>query len=150
GGGFHRYSVDRFWCVPHFEKMLYDNAQLARVYLEAFALTHDPAFRQTAVRIFEFVRRELTSDEGGFFCALDAESEHEEGKYYVWSRPEVRAALDSRDFDVVSSVQMRGPPNFSGDRYVLQLTDSLPAMAEKAGIPERELADLLDRAAASL
>ena len=86
GGGFHRYSVDAKWLVPHFEKMLYDNAQLAKVYLHAYRLTKKPLYRTIAEEIFEFVFREMTSPEGGFYSAIDAEVDAEEGKFYVWTR----------------------------------------------------------------
>ena len=93
GGGFHRYSTDAIWLVPHFEKMLYDNAQLAPVYAEAFARWDDPEYRRVAEEMLEWVRREMTSPEGGFFSALDADSEGGEGAYYLWSRAEIIDAL---------------------------------------------------------
>ena len=85
GGGFHRYSVDAKWLVPHFEKMLYDNAQLAKVYLRAYRLTKESRYRRIAEEIFSFIFREMTAPEGGFYSALDAETDAEEGKYYVWT-----------------------------------------------------------------
>jgi uncharacterized protein YyaL (SSP411 family) len=150
GGGFHRYSVDRFWRVPHFEKMLYDNAQLARVYLEAFALTRDRAFAHIGTRALAFVERELTSREGGFYSALDAESEHEEGKYYVWTREEVQSLLSPHEASVVVSALMGGPPHFPDDRYVLQLGDSLPSRAKQTGVDEGSLASVLEQSAVKL
>ncbi len=101
GGGFHRYSVDRFWHIPHFEKMLYDQAQLASAYLDAFQIARDPRDADTARAILGYVRREMISPEGGFFSAEDADSplpEHPEqtgeGAFYVWSQAEIEAALD--------------------------------------------------------
>ncbi len=100
GGGFHRYSVDKFWHVPHFEKMLYDQAQLASSYLDAFQVTRDPAFEKTARGILDYVRREMTSKFGGFYSAEDADSiiehgkpEHAEGAFYVWTKAEIVKVL---------------------------------------------------------
>lgn len=93
GGGFHRYSVDGQWLVPHFEKMLYDNAQLVRIYLDGWRLTKEPRFRQVVEETLDYVRRELTHPDGAFFAAQDADSEGTEGKYFVWERQEVLAVL---------------------------------------------------------
>jgi uncharacterized protein YyaL (SSP411 family) len=100
GGGFHRYSVDRFWHVPHFEKMLYDQAQLACSYLDAFQVTHDPVHERVARDILDYVRRDMTDAGGGFYSAEDADSlfeqgkpEHGEGVFYVWSKDEIARAL---------------------------------------------------------
>ena len=104
GGGFHRYSVDEFWHVPHFEKMLYDQAQLAVAFLEAWQLTHDEFFASIAREVLEYVLRDMTHPEGGFFSAEDADSllahgrpEHAEGAYYVWSRQEIVEVLGEED-----------------------------------------------------
>lgn len=105
GGGFHRYSVDAFWHVPHFEKMLYDQAQLAVAYLEAFQITREPLFEEVARDILDYTRRDMMADEGGFFSAEDADSEvadcgqsgapveKREGAFYVWSKAEIDSAL---------------------------------------------------------
>ena len=90
GGGFHRYSVDRYWNIPHFEKMLYDNGQLATVYSEAYALTGRPDFKRVVEGILEYTDREMRDESGAFYSALDAESEDEEGKFYRWDRAESR------------------------------------------------------------
>ena len=121
GGGFARYSVDAFWHVPHFEKMLYDQAQLAVSYLEAFQITHDPLCESVARDVLDYVRRDMTAPEGGFYSAEDADSiiehgkpEHAEGAFYVWTEDEIEAALgeDAKLFKEVYGVKPNGnaPP----------------------------------------
>lgn len=97
GGGFHRYSVDAFWLVPHFEKMLYDNAQLARIYLHLYQAVKEPFYRRIAEEILDYVLREMTSSQGGFYSSQDADSEGEEGKFFVWTPKEIRQALEPDD-----------------------------------------------------
>lgn len=104
GGGFHRYSTDARWLVPHFEKMLYDNAQLAVVYTEAWQVTGDPFYRQIAEETLDYVRREMTRDDGPFFSTQDADSEGVEGKFFVWTPTEVQAILGKEDAQIASSV----------------------------------------------
>ncbi len=97
GGGFHRYSTERTWTVPHFEKMLYDNAQLLEVYARAWGQTGKPLYRRVAREIIEFIRREMTSPEGAFYSALDAETNGEEGRFYAWTDEEIDRAIGSKD-----------------------------------------------------
>jgi len=111
GGGFHRYSTDERWFLPHFEKMLYDNAQLARAYAEGFALTGDADYRAAAMDTCDWVLREMSGPGGGFFSALDADSEGQEGKFYVWTRAEIVEALGKDEGDAfcrVYGVEERG------------------------------------------
>jgi uncharacterized protein YyaL (SSP411 family) len=119
GGGFSRYSVDNFWRVPHFEKMLYDNAQLARAYLHAWQITKDQQFKQIVIETLDFVARELTHPAGGFYSSLDADSEGEEGKFYVWALDEIREVLGdaSEFFEAAYGISERG--NWEG-KTVLQ------------------------------
>ena len=134
GGGFHRYSVDARWLVPHFEKMLYDNALLARVYLNAFQVTGDGDLREVAERTLDHLLRDLRDPAGGFYSALDADSEGEEGVFYVWTPEQVRAVLGSdaaslfaRCYDVSDA------GNFEG-RSILHLPHDLEAVARIEGL----------------
>ncbi len=143
GGGFHRYSVDAKWLVPHFEKMLYDNAQLAKVYLRAYQLTQEPHYRRVAAEIFGFVFREMTAPEGGFYSALDAETDAEEGKYYIWTADEVQKVLGKKEaerFEAVYGVD-KGP-NFEGKSvlYVPEGTDAEDDLKSVASAREKLLA----------
>jgi uncharacterized protein YyaL (SSP411 family) len=99
GGGFHRYSTDAKWLVPHFEQMLYDNAQLARAYVHALALTGEPAYRDTVVGVLDYLLRELRTDDGGFAASQDADTEGEEGATFVWSAAELREVLGEAGLD---------------------------------------------------
>ena len=115
GGGFHRYSVDAKWLVPHFEKMLYDNAQLAKVYLQAYKITEKPQYRRIAEELFSFIAREMTAPDGGFYSALDAETDAEEGKYYVWTEDEIKKVLSKKDVKQFASIYgVDKGPNFDG------------------------------------
>jgi len=115
GGGFHRYSVDDRWLVPHFEKMLYDNALLARAYLDAWQLTHDPALARVVDATLRFVLREMTSPEGGFYSSLDADSEGEEGRFYLWTPQELEAVLGIADAGALGSAfDVTAAGNFEG------------------------------------
>jgi len=137
GGGFHRYSTDAKWLVPHFEKMLYDNAELAIVYLEAFQASGEATFADVAREILGYVEREMTSPEGAFWSAGDAESEGGEGRYFLWTAAEIDDALGQRAslFRALYGVTPDG--NIEG-RNVLHLAATAEAVAAGAGIsPER-------------
>lgn len=143
GGGFHRYSTDRFWRVPHFEKMLYDNAQLADVYVAAYQATRKQQYRAVADDIFGFVLRELTDELGGFYSALDAETAGVEGKYYVWTRDEVKQALEPDEVRLIAQ-------HFGMDRessfehgYVFEVVRSVAELAQDFKLSPKEIEDHL-------
>ncbi|HLX21721.1 MAG TPA: thioredoxin domain-containing protein [Usitatibacter sp.] len=120
GGGFARYSVDERWAIPHFEKMLYDNGWLLRLYADAWTVTRDPLFRRVCEETCAWVMREMQSPAGGYYSSLDADSEGEEGRYYVWTVEEIRAHLTPEEFAVtVPAFGLDGPPNFEGHAWHL-------------------------------
>ena len=149
GGGFHRYSVDGEWLVPHFEKMLYDNAQLARVYTHAYQLTGTALYRRVAEEILRYVQREMTSPEGGFYASQDADSEGEEGKFFVWTPDEIETLLatDAPLFMRVYDVTPYG--NFEG-KNILHLERGLDEVAREEGMDEQALSARLARCRATL
>jgi len=114
GGGFHRYSVDDRWLVPHFEKMLYDNAQLARVYLHAWQVTSNPFHRTIAEETLDYVIREMTSPAGGFYSTQDADSEGEEGRFFIWTPDEVQAVLGDQAAPFLAGYNVTERGNFEG------------------------------------
>ena len=144
GGGFHRYSTDASWLVPHFEKMLYDNAQLALAYLHAFLLTREESFHRTTVETLDFIQNELTGPEGGFYSSLDADSQGEEGIFYIWSLDEIRAVLAPTGtldlFELVYALSPEG--NFEG-RSVLRRRAVDRELAEVLGMDIRAMNDKL-------
>jgi|JFJP01.1.fsa_nt_gi hypothetical protein len=123
GGGFSRYSTDNFWRVPHFEKMLYDNALLVRAYLHAWQVTKEPAFKRIVEETLDFVQREMTHEQGGFYSSLDADSEGVEGKFYVWTLDEIRATLkeDSDFFEAAYGISAGG--NWEGKTVLQRVLD---------------------------
>lgn len=141
GGGFHRYSVDERWLVPHFEKMLYDNALLARVYLHAYQITGEMYFRDVVEDTLDYILREMTSPAGGFYSAQDADSEGEEGKFYVWSFDEFRAALDGVTDHLDALIAYWGltpEGNFEG-KNILHVTDMLERVAVRHGLTVEQM-----------
>ena len=144
GGGFSRYSTDNFWRVPHFEKMLYDNAQLARAYLHAWQITGDPYFEQILIETLDFVAREMTHSDGGFYSSLDADSEGEEGKFYVWTLEEIRATLkdESDFFEAAYGVTARG--NWEGHIVLQRALDDASLAARFKLDPEAVPVKLAD------
>jgi len=131
GGGFHRYSTDGEWLLPHFEKMLYDNAQLMRAYADAYELTGHERYREAAADIFSWIEREMTGDDGGFYSALDSESDGEEGRFYVWSIAELNEVLgedDAKLFAEVYSFTAEG--NFEEERTGERTGHNIPHLEQ--------------------
>ncbi|HEY6146082.1 MAG TPA: thioredoxin domain-containing protein, partial [Thermoanaerobaculia bacterium] len=144
GGGFHRYSVDERWLVPHFEKMLYDNALLAKVYLFASRELGNPAHERIARETLDYLLREMTPPGGGFFAAQDADSEGEEGAFYVWTPEELTDAL-GEDAGRIAAARFGVTPegNFEGRRTVLSIVRSVAELASEFGRPEAEIERVL-------
>ena len=135
GGGFARYSVDAHWLVPHFEKMLYDNALLARTYLYAYQQTKNPDYRRVAEETFEYIIRDMTDRSGGFYSSEDADSEGEEGKFYVWTPDEIIGVLgeeEGRFFCDFYDVSAGG--NFEHGQSILNTPQTIEAFAEQRGL----------------
>jgi uncharacterized protein YyaL (SSP411 family) len=150
GGGFHRYSVDAVWLVPHFEKMLYDQAQLAPLYLGAWQATGDGAFRRVAEETLDYVVREMTDPEGGFYSTQDADSEGEEGKFFLWTADELAEALDPDEARAAALYWgVADGPNFEG-RSILCVPREAAEVARDLGLEADRLAPLLARARARL
>ena len=145
GGGFARYSTDERWLVPHFEKMLYDNAQLASVYLDAYQVTHDPEYERVARETLDYVVREMQEPNGAYFSATDADSEGVEGKFFVWALDEVLEILGpeaGEHFAAYYDVTAKG--NWEGQN-VLNTKQTLARVAEELGLPEPVLRAELGR-----
>ncbi|MCH7760927.1 thioredoxin domain-containing protein [candidate division TA06 bacterium] len=146
GGGFHRYSTDPKWLVPHFEKMLYDNALLAKTYLEAYQLTRKADYAQITREILDYVLRDMSHPEGGFYSAEDADSEGEEGVFYVWRPEEIKEVLGEREGDLFCDYYGATPEgNFEGGKSILHVRRELKGLAKEAGIPVEELKEILQR-----
>jgi uncharacterized protein YyaL (SSP411 family) len=150
GGGFHRYATDAKWLVPHFEKMLYDNALLSRLYLHFYQLTREESARQIVTGTLDYVVREMTDAGGGFYSTQDADSEGHEGKFFVWTAEEIAATLgdeDARLFGAYYNVTAGG--NFEG-KNILNVTSSVTEMAESRKVSAEHLQIVLDSAVRKL
>jgi uncharacterized protein YyaL (SSP411 family) len=135
GGGFCRYSVDAEWTIPHFEKMLYDNAALLALYSDAWRATGEAAFAHAARGIVAWALRDMRSPEGAFYSSVDADSEHEEGRFYVWTPDAVEALLSADEWVVARRHWgLDGPPNFEHTAWHLRIAVPLDAVAEDLGI----------------
>ena len=151
GGGFCRYSVDAMWMIPHFEKMLYDNGPLLSVAAELHQICGDAAFARAARETAAWVMREMQSPEGGFYSTLDADSEGEEGKFYVWTPDEVRGLVSEDEYTALASrFGLDRAPNFEGSHWHLHAFREVSDAARDVGATETETAQRIDRALAAL
>jgi uncharacterized protein YyaL (SSP411 family) len=144
GGGFHRYSTDAHWLVPHFEKMLYDNALLSRLYLHVYQQTKDDFYKRIAEETLDYVLREMTDERGGFYSTQDADSEGHEGKFFVWTVDEIKAVLGDKDaalFCAYYDVTERG--NFEGSN-ILHVSRDVEDVAKEAKVPAERLQEALE------
>lgn len=151
GGGFCRYSVDEQWAIPHFEKMLYDNGPLLHLYADAWVLTGEALFKATAEGIVDWLLRDMRGPGGGFYSALDADSEGHEGKFYVWTPDQVRALLSKAEYAVAAPVYgFDLPPNFENAHWNPILARPLTEVAAGLGLSEAEAATRLHSARGKL
>jgi len=145
GGGFHRYATDQKWLIPHFEKMLYDNALLSQVYLDTYKITGDSFYRKILEDTLDYVLREMTSENGGFFSSQDADSENVEGKFFLWSEEEIMKELgedNSIIFRLLFDVTYKG--NFE-NQNILNLKCDLKTIVDSTGIPVEELETIIKK-----
>ncbi|BCK87743.1 hypothetical protein MIZ01_1536 [Sideroxyarcus emersonii] len=151
GGGFCRYSVDAEWNIPHFEKMLYDNGLLLGLYCDAWLSSNDPFFAHIVEQTTGWVMREMQSPHGGYYASLDADSEHEEGKFYVWQRNDIRALLSADEYALVQPYYgLDSTPNFENHAWNLRVTRPLGEIAQQLHLDNEQAASLLASAQAKL
>jgi uncharacterized protein YyaL (SSP411 family) len=143
GGGFARYSTDNYWKVPHFEKMLYDNAQLVSLYSNAYKLTHNEQYAQVIIETLTFIEQEMTSTEFGFYSAIDADSDGDEGKYYVWDYNELKNILNENEYFILEYFSTERNGNWEPEVNILFRTKSDDAFAQQLGISTIELGNKL-------
>ena len=146
GGGFFRYSVDDYWMIPHFEKMLYDNGPLLSLYAQTYAYLRDPQFARIGHETAQWVIREMQAPEGGYYSTLDADSEGEEGKFYVWQPEAVKHLLSEDEYPMFAEVfGLSRQPNFEGD-YHLHVFEDLQEVADNLGVESEHAIKLLESA----
>jgi uncharacterized protein YyaL (SSP411 family) len=144
GGGFARYSTDRFWKVPHFEKMLYDNGQLISLYSHAFQVTKNTLYKAIIVETLNFINRELTNSNGGFYSSLNADSEGEEGKFYVWTYNEITEILGIENAKIISAYYQVTPSgNWGHEKNILYVKETKESFTHKYGISENDFDNIL-------
>ena len=151
GGGFSRYCVDQGWVIPHFEKMLYDNGPLLRLYSDLWLVDRQPLYARTASGTANWAMREMQSPAGGYYSTLDADTEHEEGKFYVWTPDEVKAVLKPEEYAVIAPhYGLDAAPNFEDRHWHLQVVTPLAVVAQRLNMPIGRAQEMLDAARAML
>ena len=150
GGGFARYATDAAWRVPHFEKMLYDNAQLVSLYSQAYRMDQNPLYRRVVYKTLDFIARELTSDEGAFYSSLDADSEGEEGKFYVWTADEVDQLLGDEATLFNDYYHVTQPGNWEDGKNILYVDESDSAFAAQRKLSVADLQQRLEKSKQTL
>ncbi len=146
GGGFARYSTDENWLVPHFEKMLYDNGQLINLYAKAYKITKNPLYEKVVRETIDFINRELTSEEHGFYSSLDADTEGEEGKYYVWNTEEIEALLSEDDYALFKDYyNLKNGGNWEEEKNILHVKKDMQAVAKKNNLSINDLQGSLNQ-----
>ena len=146
GGGFCRYSVDEQWMIPHFEKMLYDNGPLLTLYAQAWQISGDALFERITRETAGWVMREMQDPRGGYYSTLDADSEHEEGKFYAWTPAEVQAVLDKADYALFARrFGLDRAPNFE-DKWHLHVFQGLRALSQEFSLPGDDIIARIDAA----
>ncbi|SDY76834.1 thioredoxin domain-containing protein [Nitrosomonas sp. Nm58] len=149
GGGFYRYSTDQYWRIPHFEKMLCDNGPLLQLYSDTWLATRDPLFKRIAEETATWVMREMQSDQkkGGYYSALDADSEHEEGKFYVWDKNQIVQILPPDEYAVIVPYYgLSHFPNFENKYWHLEIDQSAAVIANEMGVSEEEVQQRIESA----
>jgi len=144
GGGFHRYSTDERWLIPHFEKMLYDNALLAQLYTRTYQVAPGSLFEHVANETLAFVKREMTHPEGGFYSALDADSGDVQGAFYVWDHQEFVDVLGDRGPMMAEYYGVTGAGNLAENTSVLHVARDVDVMVGKYGMPWEEILEIID------
>ncbi|UGU16480.1 thioredoxin domain-containing protein [Sinomicrobium kalidii] len=151
GGGFARYSTDAKWFAPHFEKMLYDNGQLVSLYAHAYKVTKEEKYAEVIRETLDFIKRDMTNADGGFYSSLNADSEGEEGKFYVWTKKEIEKVQDSKTADLITAFfQVKESGNWEGDKNILYRNESEEAFAGKNNLSVKEWKKILLGAKARL
>ncbi|MFT7343726.1 MAG: hypothetical protein ACI9XP_000300 [Lentimonas sp.] len=146
GGGFARYSTDAYWLVPHFEKMIYDNSQLVSLYSSAYQKTKNPYYKTVVYQTLEFIEREMTSKNGAFYSSLDADSDGEEGKFYVWTKDEIQSLLGEKADLIIDYYNVTQSGNWEEGKNILHKTKSNKSFAAQHKISEKELSEIIEDA----